>query len=319
MLRALFISLSKARWAQRLITNWKFAWRLASRFIAGETIQDAMRALEQLNAMGIRATLDQLGENTESHAAANQSTADILAALDAIHEAELPANVSIKLSQLGLLLDPELAYANLVTILERARSHANFVRVDMEDSTLTEITLNLVQRAISAGFENVGTVIQSYLYRSAEDTRLLAQAGIRVRVVKGAYKEPASVAFPKKMDVDSTFDQLVETLLQAEQAIGSPGGSADGRFPPLTAVGSHDTARIKFAQDKAAELGLPKQSVEFQLLYGIRRDLQQDLVKAGYPVRVYVPYGTHWYPYYMRRLAEHPANVWFFISIFFKK
>ncbi|HEY4693304.1 MAG TPA: proline dehydrogenase family protein [Bellilinea sp.] len=319
MLRALFISLSKARWAQRLITNWKFAWRLASRFIAGETIQDAMRALEQLNAMGIRATLDQLGENTESRAAANQSTADILAALDAIHEAELPANVSIKLSQLGLLLDPELAYANLVTILERARSHANFVRVDMEDSTLTEITLNLVQRAISAGFENVGTVIQSYLYRSAEDTRLLAQAGIRVRVVKGAYKEPASVAFPKKMDVDSTFDQLVETLLQAEQAIGSPGGSADGRFPPLTAVGSHDPARIKFAQDKAAELGLPKQSVEFQLLYGIRRDLQQDLVKAGYPVRVYVPYGTHWYPYYMRRLAEHPANVWFFISIFFKK
>jgi|SRR3990170_2711817 len=319
MLRALFISLSKARWAQRLITNWKFAWRLASRFIAGETIQDAMRALEQLNAMGIRATLDQLGENTESQAAANQSTADILAALDAIHEAELPANVSIKLSQLGLLLDPELAYANLVTILERARSHANFVRVDMEDSTLTEITLNLVQRAISAGFENVGTVIQSYLYRSAEDTRLLAQAGIRVRVVKGAYKEPASVAFPKKMDVDSTFDQLVETLLQAEQAIGSPGGSADGRFPPLTAVGSHDPARIKFAQDKAAELGLPKQSVEFQLLYGIRRDLQQDLVKAGYPVRVYVPYGTHWYPYYMRRLAEHPANVWFFISIFFKK
>jgi len=319
MLRALFISLSKARWAQRLITNWKFAWRLASRFIAGETIQDAMRALEQLNAMGIRATLDQLGENTESQAAANQSTADILAALDAIHEAELPANVSIKLSQLGLLLDPELAYANLVTILERARSHANFVRVDMEDSTLTEITLNLVQRAISAGFENVGTVIQSYLYRSAEDTRLLAQAGIRVRVVKGAYKEPASVAFPKKMDVDSTFDKLVETLLQAEQAIGSPGGSADGRFPPLTAVGSHDPARIKFAQDKAAELGLPKQSVEFQLLYGIRRDLQQDLVKAGYPVRVYVPYGTHWYPYYMRRLAEHPANVWFFISIFFKK
>jgi len=319
MLRALFISLSKARWAQRLITNWKFAWRLASRFIAGETIQDAMRALEQLNAMGIRATLDQLGENTESHAAANQSTADILAALDAIHDAELPANVSIKLSQLGLLLDPELAYANLVTILERARSHANFVRVDMEDSTLTEITLNLVQRAISAGFDNVGTVIQSYLYRSAEDTRLLAQAGIRVRVVKGAYKEPASVAFPKKMDVDSTFDQLVETLLQAEQAIGSPGGSADGRFPPLTAVGSHDPARIKFAQDKAAELGLPKQSVEFQLLYGIRRDLQQDLVKAGYPVRVYVPYGTHWYPYYMRRLAEHPANVWFFISIFFKK
>lgn len=319
MLRALFISLSKATWAQKLITNWKFAWRMASRFIAGDTIDDAIQVLEQLNGQGIRATLDLLGENTESQAAAAQSTADILTALNAINTSGLPANVSIKISQLGLLLDPDLAYANLVTILERAKNLGNFVRVDMEDSSLTEVTLNLVRRAQSAGYTNVGTVVQSYLYRSADDTRRLAQEEIRVRLVKGAYKEPVSVAFPKKEDVDAAFDRLVEILLQAEKKMGQPGGSEDGRFPPLTAVGSHDPVRINNAQDQLAKKGLPKRSIEFQFLYGIRRDLQQSLVKAGYPVRVYVPYGTHWYPYFMRRLAERPANVWFFISSFFQK
>lgn len=319
MLRALFITLSKAAWAQRLITNWKFAWRMASRFIAGDTIDDAIRVLAQLHAQGIRATLDLLGENTESQSAAAQSTADILAALNAINTSGLPANVSIKLSQLGLLLDPDLAYANLVTILEWAKSLGNFVRVDMEDSSLTEITLTLVRRAQSAGYTNVGTVIQSYLYRSTEDTRRLAQDGIRVRLVKGAYKEPASVAYPNKADVDTAFDQLVAILLQKEQALGCPGGSDDGRFPPLTAVGSHDPVRINNARDQLTRLKLPKRSIEFQFLYGIRRDLQSELVKTGFPVRVYVPYGTHWYPYFMRRLAERPANLWFFISSLFQK
>jgi proline dehydrogenase len=319
MLRALFISLSKARWAQRLITNWKFAWHMASRFIAGETIVQAMGVLNKLNEQGIRTTLDHLGENTESQDAASQSTKDILAALDAIHSSGLPSNVSIKLSQLGMLLDPELAYANLVTILDRAKNQGNFVRVDMEDSSLTEITLTLVKRAYSAGFTNIGTVVQSYLYRSANDTRHLAQSGIRVRLVKGAYQEPASIAFPRKVDVDTAFDELVDILLKAEKTFGAPGGSADGYFPPLTAVGSHDPDRIKFAQEKLAALDLPKKSLEFQFLFGIRRDLQQELVNAGYPVRVYVPYGTHWYPYFMRRLAERPANVWFFISSLFQK
>ncbi|MRR30361.1 proline dehydrogenase, partial [bacterium] len=226
MLRALFISLSKAKWAQRLITHWKFAWRMASRFIAGETIQQAMGVITQLNEQGIRATLDHLGENTESNESANQSTEDILAALDAIYASGLPSNVSIKLSQLGLLLDPELAYANLVTILERAKSQANFVRVDMEDSSLTEMTLTLVQRAQSDGYTNIGTVIQSYLYRSIDDTRHLAQARIRVRLVKGAYKEAASVAFPLKADVDAAFDQLVDILLQAETSLGTSSGSS---------------------------------------------------------------------------------------------
>ena len=319
MLRALFISLSKARWAQRLITQWRFAWKMASRFIAGETVEDALRAVKQLNAVGMLATLDHLGENTDSRAAAEQSTTDILKILDAIHAAGLRANVSIKLSQLGLVLDAELTYTNLVTILERARQVGNFVRVDMEDSSLVDITLELVFRARTAGFENVGTVIQSYLYRSPEDTRNLAQAGIRVRLVKGAYKEPASVAYPKKADVDAAFDQLVDILLQAEQASGNPSGKSDGLVPPLTAIGSHDPARLKYARESLKKLALPDRAVEFQFLYGIRRDLQHDLVKAGYPVRVYVPYGTHWYPYFMRRLAERPANVWFFISSFFQK
>lgn len=319
MLRALFISLSKAHWAQRLITRWSFAWKMASRFIAGETVEDAIRAVEQLNAAGILATLDHLGENTDSQAAAEQSTADILKILNAIHAVGLRSNVSIKLSQLGLVLDSELAYTNLLTILERARQVGNFVRVDMEDSSLVGITLELVFRARAAGFENVGTVIQSYLYRSPEDSRRLAQAGIQVRLVKGAYKEPASVAYPKKADVDAAFDQLVDILLQAELASGTPGGSANGLFPPLIAVGTHDPLRIKYARESTKKLDLPDRAVEFQFLYGIRRDLQQELVKAGYPVRVYVPYGTHWYPYFMRRLAERPANVWFFISSFFQK
>ncbi len=319
MLRALFISLSKARWAQRFITNWKFAWKMASRFIAGETVEDALRAVAQLNGDGILATLDHLGENTESREAAQQSTADILEVLDAIHAAGLRSNVSIKLSQLGLVLDPDLAFTHLVTILERARQVENFVRVDMEDSSLTDRTLELVYRARLAGYENVGTVIQSYLYRSLEDTRSLAQAGIRVRLVKGAYQESASVAYPKKADVDAAFDKLVDILLTAEQASGVSSGSPDGLFPPLTAVGSHDPMRLKYARQAVTMLGLPDRAVEFQLLYGIRRDLQQELVTAGYPVRVYVPYGTHWYPYFMRRLAERPANVWFFISSFFQK
>lgn len=319
MLRALFISLSKANWAKQLITQWKFAWRMASRFIAGETLEDALNVVRGLNEQGILATLDHLGEHTEDRQAAEQSAKDVLAILDAIHAADLKSNVSIKLSQLGLVLDPELAYSNLVAILDRAREYHNFIRVDMEDSTLTEITLELIYRAQGSGYDNVGTVIQSYLYRSEDDVNHLAQKGIKVRLVKGAYKEPATVAYPKKADVDLAFDRLTQILLTNEQKFGAPGGSDEGLFPPLTAVASHDIKRIRFAQEAVKQLGIPAKSVEFQMLYGIRRDLQQELQKAGYPVRVYVPFGTHWYPYYMRRLAERPSNVWFLISNFFQK
>src|SRR5574340_1231115 len=319
MLRALFISLSKADWAQRIITHWKFAWKMASRFIAGETQEDALNAVRQLNQQGIFATLDHLGEHTEDRDAAEQSTLDVLSILDSIKNAGLKSNVSIKLSQLGLVLDPELAYTNLIRILERAGQYKTFIRVDMEDSTLTQITLDLVFRAHEAGYHNVGTVIQSYLYRSADDVQKLAAKGINVRLVKGAYKEPAAVAYPKKADVDAGYDRLTRILLEKEHESNISADRNEGYFPPLTAVGSHDIKRIRYAQEALKELGLPADAVEFQLLYGIRRDLQQELHREGYPVRVYVPYGTHWYPYYMRRLAERPSNVWFFITSFFKK
>lgn len=319
MLRAFFISLSKATWAQRWITRWGFAWRAASRFIAGENGEEAILAIKQLNESGILATLDHLGENTSSAAEARKSTDEILQVLDQIHISGVRSNVSIKLSQIGLLLDDELCQQNLVRILQKAQLTNNFVRIDMEDSSLTAKTLDALRWARAHGFFNVGIVIQSYLHRSAADVRMLIEEGIRVRLVKGAYQEPASVAYPAKKDVDKAFDQLAELLLAGSLSSQMDSNRADGRVPPLAAIASHDVKRIQFAREVQQKLGLPKEALEFQMLYGIRRDLQQELAAAGYPVRVYVPYGTHWYPYFMRRLAERPANVWFFISNFFKR
>ncbi|NMB67410.1 MAG: proline dehydrogenase [Chloroflexi bacterium] len=319
MLRAFFISLSKATWAQRWITRWGFAWRAASRFIAGENGEEAILAIKQLNESGILATLDHLGENTSSAAEARKSTDEILQVLDQIHISGVRSNVSIKLSQIGLLLDDELCQQNLVRILQKAQLTNNFVRIDMEDSSLTAKTLDALRWARAHGFFNVGIVIQSYLHRSAADVRMLIEEGIRVRLVKGAYQEPASVAYPAKEDVDKAFDQLAELLLAGSLSSQMDSNRADGRVPPLAAIASHDVKRIQFAREVQQKLGLPKEALEFQMLYGIRRDLQQELAAAGYPVRVYVPYGTHWYPYFMRRLAERPANVWFFISNFFKR
>ncbi|TLM97604.1 proline dehydrogenase, partial [bacterium] len=301
MLRAFFIFLSKAQWAQRLITNWGAAWRAASRFIAGETGEDAIQAVRKLNEAGLLATLDHLGENTTSAVEARQSTDEILQVLDQIQSSGVRSNVSIKLSQLGLLLDEELCQQNLVRILQKARLTNNFIRIDMEDSSLTEKTLDALRWSRAQGYTNVGIVIQSYLYRSAADVRSLMDEGIRVRLVKGAYREPASVAFPEKADVDTAFDQLTEKMLLGTQRAGPREESEDGRFPPLAAIATHDPRRIKVARDLQKKYVLPNAAIEFQMLYGIRRDLQQELVAAGYPVRVYVPYGTHWYPYFMRR------------------
>lgn len=317
MMRSLLIALSKARWAQRLVTQWSVAWRVASRFIAGSTITDAVRVITALNQQGCIATLDHLGENTTTEADALQATEDILMAVDAIDQAGLRSNVSLKLSQLGISIDTELAYANLVRVLQRAHERNNFVRVDMEDSSLTQPTLDLVYRARADGYTNVGTVIQSYLFRSDADTTRLAQENIPVRMVKGAYLEPPALVYTSKEDVDASFDRLTETLIAAQCLPGAPAEDAQGRFPPLPAVASHDPKRIQCAIAYAEQKGLERRQLEFQLLYGIRHDLQQSLVQQGYPVRIYVPYGTHWYPYFMRRLAERPANVWFFISNFF--
>ncbi len=319
MLRAWLIYLSKAAWAQRLMTHWRPAWRVASRFVAGSKLEDAIRVIQTFNAQGMFVTLDHLGEATTNLDEARQATEHILAMLDAIDQAQVKANASIKLTQIGLALDREACKANLRRILTRAKEHNIMVRIDMEDSPWVDATLELYHEMRAEGLDNVGVVIQSYLYRSEEDVRKLMAEGARVRLVKGAYKEPPEIAYPKKQDVDASYDRLTRLLIDGAKAAGAPPVSDDGKWPPIPAIGTHDEARIAYAKEYAASVGLPKQALEFQMLYGIRRDLQRQLAAEGYPVRIYVPYGTEWYPYFMRRLAERPANLWFFVSNFFRK
>lgn len=318
MLRSFFIYLSKAAWAQKLITGWSFSWRIASRFVAGVTLTDALKVVRELNARGINATLDHLGEHTNTPEEAQQAADDIFSTLDAIGaEPGLRSNVSIKLTQIGLGLDESLCAETLERILARAKSAKTFIRVDMEDTPYTDKTINLHYAMREKGYENHGMVVQAYLFRTEADVRRMLQDGVRIRNVKGAYNEPPDKAFPKKADVDANFDLLTKIMLDASLAQKS-NLSEDGRIPPIPAIATHDEKRIAFAKSYAEKIGLPKTGLEFQMLYGIRRDLQESLANEGYPVRVYVPFGTHWYPYFMRRLAERPANVWFFIANFFR-
>lgn len=319
MLRSFLIYLSKAAWAQNIVTSWKFAWNTASRFVAGTKIDDAIKSIRELNAKNINVTLDHLGEHTSKPEEASEATSDILNTLDEIKTSNVRANVSIKLTQIGLALDENLCAQNLERILSRAKEHGNFIRIDMEDTPYTDKTLNLLYQMRKKGYKNVGTVLQSYLFRTEADARKLLGDKIPIRLVKGAYQEPADKAFAKKADVDANYDLLTKIMIDAALAFESPRISNDSLFPPIPAIGTHDENRIDFARQYAQKVGLPKDAMEFQLLYGIRRDLQEQLVKDGYLVRVYVPFGTHWYPYFMRRLAERPANVWFFISNFFRK
>jgi len=321
MLRSFLIYLSKAAWAQELVTSWGFAWHAASRFVAGESAEDAIRAVRELNAKGINATLVHLGEHTSTADEAERATDDILLILDEIEKAGVRANVSIKLTQIGIGLDEEICRQNLVRILEQVKKHNNFLRVDMEDTPYTDITISSYQSMLRRGFNTcqVGMVVQSYLFRTEADTRRLLEYGTRIRLVKGAYRELPDKAYPKKADVDANFDLLTKIMIDAALKIEPNKVSADGRIPPIPAIASHDEKRIAFAKQYAEKVSLPNEAIEFQMLYGIRRDLQDQLVKEGYPVRVYVPFGTHWYPYFMRRLAERPANIWFFVSNFFRK
>ena len=320
MLRSFFIYLSHAAWARHIVTHWGFAWRAASRFVAGEQITDAIKVVKELNAKGIHATLDHLGEHTTNIEEALRATQDILQIFPKISENGVRANVSIKLSQIGLALDEGLCVENLERILQCARENGSFVRIDMEESAWVETTLRLYRKMrFERGFENTGVVIQSYLYRSEEDIRQLAGEGGYVRLCKGAYKEPADVAYPKKSDVNASYDRLAQILMDGSLAHGSPLASPDGKTPPSPAMATHDEDRVEQVKEYARKIGLPKEAVEFQMLNGIRRDLQEKLAFEGYPVRVYVPYGTEWYPYFTRRLAERPANVWFFLSNYFRR
>ena len=321
MLRSLLIYLSKAGWAQKLVTGWSFAGWAASRFVAGESIQDAVRVVREMNAKGINTTLDQLGEHTSTVEGANVAADAIVSVLDEINAAGVSANVSIKLTQIGMALDEGICRQNLNRILSRAKQHCNFIRIDIEDTPYTDVTISIYKALLERGFttREVGMAVQAYLYRAEADTRSLLELGTRIRLVKGAYNEPADKAYPKKADTDANYDLLTKILIDGALKIESNTLSEDGRIPPIPAIASHDEKRIEFAKQYAEKVGLPKNAIEFQMLYGIRRDLQEQLVREGYPVRVYIPFGREWYPYFMRRLAERPANIWFFISNFFRR
>lgn len=271
---------------------------MSSRFVAGMEIDDVLRAAETLNRNGITATLDNLGESVSTQQEA-QAAADVYhRLLDAIVSHRLNANVSVKLTQLGLEVDPEMAYSIASKLVAHAASVDNFVRIDMEGSSLTQETIEMVQRlhAIPGNAGHVGIVIQAYLYRSETDIQTLLADKIRIRLCKGAYKEPASVAFPLKKDVDANYSKLMKILLES---------------PVYHGLATHDEKLIQEAIQYVRAHKIDASRFEFQMLYGIRRDLQRSLVEQGFKLRVYVPFGSEWYPYFMRRLAERPANVLF--------
>lgn len=303
--RQVLIYLSHARWARNTVSNWSIAWRVASRFIAGTDREAAIATTKAMNQKGMLVTLDYLGESCTSEGEALQARAEIIRLLDDIAHHKLQANVSLKPTQLGLKIDPELALDNICALVEKAKAVGNFIRIDMEDHPTTDATLNLYRHLrYKAGLDNVGVVIQSYLYRSEDDINKLIEDGARVRLCKGAYAEPPEVAYPQKADVDANYLNLSRLLL-------SPKAHANGVYP---AFATHDPQMIDDIKVYVKANKIPLDSFEFQMLFGIRRDLQETLVREGYRVRVYVPYGTAWYPYFVRRLAERPANLWFFIS-----
>ncbi len=301
--------LSQAGWARSMMSNWPVAWRVASRFVAGTDREAAITTTRAMNEKGLLVTLDYLGESCTSEGEALQARSEILRLLDDIHRHALQANVSLKPSQLGLKIDPLLALENICDLVQKAQTVGNFVRIDMEDHPTTDATLDLYRNLRhKEGLDNVGVVIQSYLYRSESDIERLIEDGARIRLCKGAYAEPAEVAYPQKADVDANYLNLSRLLL-------SPQARAKGVHP---AFATHDPAMIDDIKRYVQVNKIPKDSFEFQMLFGIRRDLQESLAREGYRVRVYVPYGTAWYPYFVRRLAERPANIWFFVSNFFR-
>jgi len=295
--RAFFLWASHQDELAKVSTAIPLTRAMVRRFVAGDNLDNALAALESLRAQGMHWTVDVLGESVTSRADATAAADRYLATLNALAERELEANVSLKLTQMGLDIDADFCRQNVGRVVSLARRIGGFVRVDMEDHTKTQTTLDIA-RSLHAEYPEVGVVIQSYLRRSEQDVEQLIGEQIRVRLCKGAYNEPADVAFASKEEVDESYASLMERLL------------ADGRYPALA---THDEALIERATAFATKCGIGPERFEFQMLYGIRRDLQESLVARGWTVRVYVPYGTQWYPYYMRRLAERPANVVFLL------
>jgi proline dehydrogenase len=302
LVRAFFLFLSKQKQLRKWMETSAAAKRLSSRFVAGETLEDALAASRKLNAEGITVTLDHLGESVTSLAEAAEARDVYLKTLGALTGNSIEGNVSLKLTQFGLDLSSQECQANVGALVQRAAEFGGFVRVDMESSAYTDRILDLVQ-TLFAQHGSVGTVIQAYLYRSKADIERLCERKIRVRLCKGAYLEPSSVAFPKKADVDRNYIELMKILLER------------GTYP---AIATHDPNMIAATREFATARGVPRDAFEFQMLYGIRRDLQRQLIADGYRLRLYVPFGKAWYPYYMRRLAERPANVFFILRNLFR-
>ena len=297
MLRKTFLYLSNQQRVFQFVRHNRLARGMARRFVAGETVDDAVAAVRALNARGITASLDLLGESVHNEAEAKATAREYVELLDRIDRERLDANVSVKLTALGLDVSDELGLTCIHEVLRRAREHGNFVRLDMEGSAYTDRTLDLFEQHLYPVYpENVGIVLQSMLRRTLTDVERAVRLHARVRLCKGAYREPPEIAFPDKADVDESYVRAMRRLMTA------------GHYPGLA---THDERIIEAAQQFARAEGIAPDRFEFQMLYCVRRDLQERLVRDGWRLRVYVPYGTQWYPYLMRRLAERPANLWF--------
>jgi proline dehydrogenase len=308
MLRSFFISLSTNKPFRAFSERSAIGRKVSRRFVAGMSVAEALDAVAALNAEGIEASLDSLGESVEDVAHAEASAAIYHQLLDAIESRGLRANVSVKLTQVGMdiggeIAGPQLAERIVGEMVEHAARVGTFVRIDMEGSGYTEPTLQLAERLHARHPGAVGTVLQAYLTRTAADTERLLGQGIRIRLCKGAYKEPSTIAFASKADVDANFVTLMKRMVTSGVFCG---------------IATHDEAIVDQLRAFVAEHGVDKRAFEFQMLYGIRRDLQRKLVAEGFGLRVYVPFGTEWYPYFMRRLAERPANVLFLAKNFFR-
>lgn len=295
MLREGLIFLSHSNTAKAVVTKTPLRG-LSRRFVPGETVDDLVRAIKEANAAGLTATGDFLGESVHDEASARLAGDVYLDILENIEKHDLDANVSLKFTALGQDISDAFLAENLGRILDKADSLDNFIRFDMESSEYTQRTLDAFEKLWNEGRRNIGVVLQSYLKRSAGDVARMNELGARVRLCKGAYNEPATVAFKEKSEVDASYVELMQMLLD------------DGNYP---GIATHDPRMIDATVDYHQKQGIPKDKFEFQMLHGVRRDLQNQLVADGFGMRVYVPFGTHWYPYLMRRLAERPANVLF--------
>jgi proline dehydrogenase len=304
LLRSFFIALSRNSLVRRWAEQSRAGRRLAGRFVAGLTVDEAVAVCERVNAEGIAVSLDSLGESVSAESEASAAADVYQRLLDAIATNQLNANVSLKLTQMGMDIQPSLAEEIVGEVVEHAARVGSFVRIDMEGSELTEATLAMTERLFQHFPGSVGTVLQAYLFRTEADTERLLQQRIRIRLCKGAYKEGPAVAFPSKSDVDANYVKLMKRMATSGVFCG---------------IATHDEVIVEEMLRFVREHGIAKDAFEFQMLYGIRRDLQRRLAREGFGVRVYVPFGTAWYPYFMRRLAERPANVIFLARNFFRK